>query len=47
VTGARPPYSKALIRSTDFTRRTVATDPAGIERIAKKYGIEILGPPLA
>jgi quercetin dioxygenase-like cupin family protein len=27
--------------------RVSASDPAGIERIARKYGIEILGPPLS
>jgi quercetin dioxygenase-like cupin family protein len=29
------------------SERVSASDPAGIERIAKKYGIEILGPPLS
>jgi quercetin dioxygenase-like cupin family protein len=30
-----------------FSKQPSASDPAGVERIAKKYGIEILGPPLS
>jgi quercetin dioxygenase-like cupin family protein len=30
-----------------FSKRRPGSDPTEIERIAKKYGIEILGPPLS
>jgi quercetin dioxygenase-like cupin family protein len=30
-----------------FREQQPASDPAGIERIANKYGVEILGPPLS
>jgi hypothetical protein len=30
-----------------FSKQPSTSDPAGFERIAKKYGIEILGPPLS
>jgi glyoxylate utilization-related uncharacterized protein len=43
----RAASTNSLKTSPCFTKQRSASNPAEIEPIAKKYGIEILGPPLS